>query len=247
VASSRFRPRAFTVVQSSWDNQQQYSNENQGYQQYFNGDEASQQYLEADQGYEQYYEQYSSANQGLHEQGSYSQEQQGYAQYPSQEQGYQQSYGQAQGYQQYVDGNQYQGYDNTGYQQGQYYQQDQYGATQTTGQSQTFDQQGAGNQGLILNGLDREMSKMASKFSFTESDYLAAARRRAELKVESSNSVATDEEWFQVANEKKQQFGAIDDWENSAKEAGNADSQILMFTEPPPGGEDDNEPKLLLF
>ena len=42
--------------------------------------------------------------------------------------------------------------------------------------------------------------------------------------------------------------GALD-WENSMKEAGNMDSQILMFTDPPADdeGEDAEEPKLLLF
>jgi hypothetical protein len=108
-------------------------------------------------------------------------------------------------------------------------------------------EQSAGYQGLILDGLDQEMSRMALKFSFSESDYLAAARRRAEMRVESSNAGATDEEWLRIANEKKQQLGEIDDWENSAKEAGNKDSHILMFTEPPADGEDDSEPKLLLF
>jgi hypothetical protein len=105
--------------------------------------------------------------------------------------------------------------------------------------------------GLVLDGLDKEMSKMSSKYAFTESDYLAAARKRAELKMESSNSGATDEEWMGVADEKKEQMGEIDDWENAVKEAGNTDSQILMFTDGP--AEDDDEDsegggeKLLLF
>ena len=105
-------------------------------------------------------------------------------------------------------------------------------------------------EGLLLNGLDQEMSKMSSKFSFSESDYLAAARKRAEQKAASSNAGASDEEWKRVANEKKEQFGEIDDWENSVKEAGNSDSQILMFSDDSSSeGEegDGGEPKLLLF
>jgi hypothetical protein len=107
------------------------------------------------------------------------------------------------------------------------------------------------NQGLILDGLAQEMNQMKSKYGFTESDYLAAARRRAEERVESINSMSNDEDWFKIAEEKKQEQGDIDDWENALKEAGNSDSQILMFTDPSPGGEDgeggEEEPKLLLF
>lgn len=109
------------------------------------------------------------------------------------------------------------------------------------------DQQEENSEGLLLNGLDKEMSRMASKYSFTESDYLAAARRRAEMRLESAQGGASDDDWQRIANEKKEQFGEIDDWENAQKEAGNIDSQILMFTEPPSDAEDDDEPKLLLF
>lgn len=107
------------------------------------------------------------------------------------------------------------------------------------------------NDGLLLSGLDQEMSKVASKYSFSESDFLAAARKRAEMRMESSNGGATDEEWQNIAKEKKNQYGEIDDWENSAKEAGNSDSQILMFTESTTDngdeGSNDDEPELLLF
>jgi hypothetical protein len=107
-------------------------------------------------------------------------------------------------------------------------------------------------EGLVLDGLDKEMSKMPSDYNFGGIDFLAAARKRAEEKPESANAGATAEEWLKMADTKKEQFGNIDDWENSRKEAGNADSQILMFTEPPAeeediDGEDDGEPKLLLF
>jgi len=90
-------------------------------------------------------------------------------------------------------------------------------------------------------------------FDFGAIDFLAAAKARAAAQVESNNNVAGDEAWQTLAEEKKEQFGEIDDWENSQKEAGNADSQILMFTEAPKDGEDgedgegDDEPKLLLF
>ncbi len=108
-------------------------------------------------------------------------------------------------------------------------------------------QQEENNDGLLLNGLDEEMSRVASKYSITESDYLAAARRRAEMRLESTHASASDEDWERIAREKKEQIGEIDDWENAQKEAGNADSQILMFTEPPADSEDNDEPKLLLF
>ena len=249
VISSRLCLRPLTSVRSSWENQQQKPDESQGYQQYYNDDQVSQQYLEGDQGYEQYYEQYSSANQGVYQQENPSsqQGQHAYEQDPPHDQGYQQYQNQVPAYQQYADGSQNGGYENTGYQQEQYTQQEQSGISQSGEQGENFQQQDTRNQGLILDGLDREMSQVVSKLSFTESDYLAAARRRAELRVASSNAGATDEEWLQIANEKKKQLGEIDDWENSAKEAGNTDSHILMFTEPPPDGEDDNEPKLLLF
>ena len=245
VITSRLCLRPLTSIRSSWENQQEYPDESQGYQQYSNDDQANQQYFEGDQGYEQYIEQYSSANQGAFQQENYpaQQTQQGYEQYPSHDQGYQQYQSQDP----VSDGSQYQGHENLGYQQEQYTQQEQYGISQSGGQDENYQQQADESQGLILDGLDREMSKVASNLSFTESDYLAAARRRAEMRVASANAGATEEEWLQVANEKKQQFGVIDDWENSAKEAGNTDSHILMFTEPPPDGEDDNEPKLLLF
>ena len=106
-------------------------------------------------------------------------------------------------------------------------------------------------EGLVLKGLDQEMSKVSSKYSVTESDYLAAAKKRAEMRVVSSNAGATDEEWQKVASEKKEQLGEIDDWENAVKEAGNTDSQILMFTDPSAESNDEDGegggPKLLLF
>jgi hypothetical protein len=98
--------------------------------------------------------------------------------------------------------------------------------------------------GLILNGLDREMNQVASKSSFSAIDVLAAAKKRAQERPESRNEMAGDGDWKDLAEEKKDQFGEIDDWENSMKEAGNVDSQILMLTEPT---SDDEGPKLLLF
>ena len=71
------------------------------------------------------------------------------------------------------------------------------------------------------------------------------------MRVVSSNAGATDEEWQKVASEKKEQLGEIDDWENAVKEAGNTDSQILMFTDPSAESNDEDGegggPKLLLF
>lgn len=93
------------------------------------------------------------------------------------------------------------------------------------------------------------MKTVASDIDFGQIDFLAAARKRAEEKTASRNAGAGEEEWKNLAAEKKAQFGEIDDWENSMKEAGNMDSQILMFTDPPADdeGEDAEEPKLLLF
>jgi hypothetical protein len=105
-------------------------------------------------------------------------------------------------------------------------------------------------EGLVFEGLDQQMKKVASDLDFGQIDFLAEAKKRAQQKKESSNAGAGDDEWKNLANEKKEQYGQIDDWENAVKEAGNADSQILMFTEPPADeqGEDvDDEPKLLLF
>jgi hypothetical protein len=107
------------------------------------------------------------------------------------------------------------------------------------------------DKGLVLDGLDKEMNKVSSDNLFGAIDYLAEARKRAEQKSASNNAGADDKEWQVLADEKKQKFGAIDDWENSQKEAGNTDSQILMFTEPAPGEDDEDcdgsDPKLLLF
>lgn len=105
--------------------------------------------------------------------------------------------------------------------------------------------------GLVLDGLDQEMNQFTSEFAFSESDYLAAARKRAEERKESVNSGASDDEWKKIAEEKETQYGTIDDWENAVKEAGNVDSQILMFTDPPADGDDEDgeggDSKLLLF
>ena len=105
--------------------------------------------------------------------------------------------------------------------------------------------------GLVLEGLDKELTKIARKAPSYEMDYLAAARKRSEEKRESVNSGAKDEDWTNLANEKEESVGKIDDWENAQKEAGNSDSQILMFTEPSSSSDEEkgegDEPKLLLF
>mmetsp|Transcript_43165 Transcript_43165/g.104405 ORF Transcript_43165/g.104405 Transcript_43165/m.104405 type:complete len:143 (+) Transcript_43165:76-504(+) len=106
------------------------------------------------------------------------------------------------------------------------------------------------DEGLVLDGLDNKMSEFRTEYSFTEADYLAAARKRAEERKASVNSGASDEDWQKIADEKESQVGKIDDWENAVKEAGNSDSQILMFTEPPAdakGEEGKGDDKLLLF
>ena len=115
------------------------------------------------------------------------------------------------------------------------------------------------SQGLIFgDAIESEMNavKGANEYDFGQIDYLALAKQRAANKPESNNNVAGDDEWMNLAAEKEEQFGKIDDWENSQKEAGNADSQsLLMFnteqqsTEAEGGSEDsdDDEPKLLLL
>ena len=96
--------------------------------------------------------------------------------------------------------------------------------------------------------------QQAGDYDFGQIDFLALAKQRAQDKPASQNNVGTDADWTTLAAQKKEQFGEIDDWENSQKEEGNADSQILMFTDPPPSSSDgdgdnneDDGPKLLLF
>eukprot|EP00531_Pseudo-nitzschia_arenysensis_P021334 CAMPEP_0116148588 /NCGR_PEP_ID=MMETSP0329-20121206/18457_1 /TAXON_ID=697910 /ORGANISM="Pseudo-nitzschia arenysensis, Strain B593" /LENGTH=118 /DNA_ID=CAMNT_0003644771 /DNA_START=187 /DNA_END=543 /DNA_ORIENTATION=+ len=107
---------------------------------------------------------------------------------------------------------------------------------------------------LVLGDIQSEMQSVrktsGDDFDFGGIDFLANAKARAKAKIESNNNVAGDEKWEQLAAEKKEQFGEIDDWENSQKEAGNMDSKILMFSDPPAEGDEDGEeeePKLLLF
>lgn len=98
--------------------------------------------------------------------------------------------------------------------------------------------------GLILDAaaMAQQMAGLRSKYPTAEADYLAAARARAAQKAESKNNEATDEDWRQVKEKTKMKDD--DDWEISAKEAGNIDSQILI---PLMNDDDDEEPKLMLF
>ena len=67
---------------------------------------------------------------------------------------------------------------------------------------------------LILGNMAEEMAAATSGVD-VPLDYLALARERAAAKVESSNSDSSDDEWFQMADEKKRQFTNPDiDWEN---------------------------------
>jgi hypothetical protein len=105
---------------------------------------------------------------------------------------------------------------------------------------------------LIVGGdeMVQQMQQFKSKYPTSESDYLAAARERAKARTPSKDRMATDDDWQAMADEKKQQFGEMDDWEDSKREAGNMDSQILMPLLPDEDGEGngaDDEPKLLLF
>lgn len=97
---------------------------------------------------------------------------------------------------------------------------------------------------LSQEEIAQKMNQLRSKYPTSEADYLAAARARNEAKLASTARSATEDDWKRVASEKKQLYGEQDDWEESAKEAGNIDSQILlpMMDEEGEGGE----PTLLL-
>jgi hypothetical protein len=97
----------------------------------------------------------------------------------------------------------------------------------------------------------QQMNKLRSKYPTAEADYLAAARARGAQKATSQAHKATDDDWQAMADEKKTIFGDVDDWEDSKKEAGNIDSQILIPMDFDSSGDgqdgEDDEPKLLLF
>jgi hypothetical protein len=95
---------------------------------------------------------------------------------------------------------------------------------------------------LDTNVVAQQMAGLRSKYPTAEADYLAAARARAAMKVESKNDEATDKDWKSVKEVVKPKDD--DDWEISAKEAGNIDSQILI---PLMNDDGDDEPKLMLF
>uniref|UniRef100_A0A7S3L8C5 PS II complex 12 kDa extrinsic protein n=1 Tax=Amphora coffeiformis TaxID=265554 RepID=A0A7S3L8C5_9STRA len=137
-------------------------------------------------------------------------------------------------------------------------EQHQWGEPEQWGEQQE-QQQGYYDQGgleeeeptLILGGeeMQQQMQQLKSKYPTSEADYLAAARERAKNKPQSRNIAATVEDFQKVADEKRKTFGEFDDWEESAKEAGNLDSQILLPQLPDENEYDDGEgpePTLLL-
>jgi hypothetical protein len=100
---------------------------------------------------------------------------------------------------------------------------------------------------LSQDEMQQQMSKLRSKYPTAEADYLAAARARSTAKMASQERKATDGDYQELAEEKHKTFGETDDWEDSKKEAGNGDSQILIpMMDSTEDGEED-EPKLLLF
>ena len=105
-------------------------------------------------------------------------------------------------------------------------------------------------QGLILDTeqVQAQMGMLKSKYPTGEADYLAAARKRAQMKVESQNDGSSDADWKAAAKDKQMKFGGQveDDWEASLKEAGNQDSQILIPVDVPDGSTEGEEPQLLL-
>jgi len=119
--------------------------------------------------------------------------------------------------------------------------------------------------GLFLgNDIETEMKKAkadAGEYDFGQIDYLALARQRAAAQVESNNNVADENDWKNLANEKKKMGGRGNDgsdpsmgddadWENSKLEVGNAESEILFDIgdagDGGGGGGGGDEPKLLL-
>jgi hypothetical protein len=103
---------------------------------------------------------------------------------------------------------------------------------------------------LTADEVAQQMARLRSKYPTSEADYLAAARARSAAKTQSVQGAATDDDFEQLAQQKRQQVGDIDDWEQSKAEAGNSDSQILIpmniVVEDNDNGDAD-EPKLLLF
>jgi hypothetical protein len=100
---------------------------------------------------------------------------------------------------------------------------------------------------LSVSEVHAQMSKFQTKYPTAEADYLSAARARNSAKQASSERTATDADWRQIAAEKKQAVGEIDDWDNSLSEAGNVDSQILIPLASNIGEDGEDEPKLMLF
>jgi hypothetical protein len=102
----------------------------------------------------------------------------------------------------------------------------------------------------VLGGADieQQMAQLRSKYPTSEADYLAAARARNAAK-KASTSHGNEEDWKQLAAEKKRAGELQDDaWEASRQEAGNADSQILIpMMDRDSDSEDPEEPKLLLW
>jgi hypothetical protein len=117
-------------------------------------------------------------------------------------------------------------------------------------EAENIDSQDNDEAGLLLSASDvnAQMAKLRSKYPTSEADYLAAARARNVAKQASSERTATDADWRQIAAEKKQAVGEIDDWESSKIEAGNPDSQILIpLTSTISEDGEEDEPKLMLF
>jgi hypothetical protein len=101
---------------------------------------------------------------------------------------------------------------------------------------------------LDTDAVAQQMASLRCKYPTAEADYLAAARARAALKQESRNNDATDDDWKRAKNTAMGAVKGSDaDWEISAKEAGNVDSQILIPLGPTGDDDDDGEPKLMLF
>ena len=139
------------------------------------------------------------------------------------------------GYENYDNQGNYQNYDNQGYNENQ----------------QTYENYQEEEPKLITENIQENLTELSRKYPTSAIDYLAAARKRAELKVESQNTASSDADWATLADEKVQSGEpGGDGWDASMSDEESQESSIIipMNLESAPGSEgDDDEPKLLLF
>ena len=84
--------------------------------------------------------------------------------------------------------------------------------------------QGYADQWMEQQEQERQKHSKEPAIPTFEADYLAAAKARAAGKISSANSQAKDEDWQQIMEEKKNQYGiqnigSADEWEDAARNA----------------------------